>query len=56
MCNLITYPTSLEDCHNYTDAGHGQDDHSIVVIVVGNPETKTKQLEDVEWIKDLETE
>lgn len=56
MCNLITYPTSLEDCHNYADTGHGQDDHSIVVIVVGNPETKTKQLEDVEWIKDLETE
>lgn len=51
---ITTYPTCLEDCHNYTDAGHSQDDYSVVVVIVGNPEEKAKQLEDVERIKDFE--
>lgn len=51
----IAYSTSLEDCHDYTNAGHGQDNHGIVVIIISNPETEAKQLEDVEWIQNLET-
>ena len=46
----------MQDGHDDAAGRHAENDHRVVDIIVRDPETEAKQLEDVEGIENLEAE